>query len=513
MKKFSLLYVDDEPSNLRIFKDTFRRDYDVFLASSAKEGIEILHKNPIDLVLSDQRMPEMTGVEFLQYTLNSFPDLNRILITGYSDIGAIESAVNKAHIFQYIKKPWSRIDLQKVIDSALYVYKLERDNKQQFEELVEARAKAMESEKLKTEFFNNISHEIRTPLNGILGFSHIICSMVKDNEELVEYTDVIERNSDQLVKIIDDILELSSLGLDDVQVHHDYVPLNAFFEKLHSKFKNFKKNINLILHLEKDELFNFYTDMYKLESIISNLLTNAFKYTESGSVEFGYRLVENSLKIYVKDTGIGIAPENHEMVFLRFSQESKDITEKKGGLGLGLSIVKENVSLLGGEIELISEKNKGAEFIISIPDKIELPVNNDVKVDVKIKDGDKTILVVEDEETNFLFIEAVIHEFFKEDVNVVLVKNGLEAVELVSENQNIDLIFMDLKMPLMDGFEATRKIKSINANIPIVAQTAYTGEREYNYAKEVGCDEFLTKPLKPEMVKNIIEKYIQKSSV
>ena len=197
MKNYKILYVDDEDSNLRIFKDTFRRDYVVYTASSAKEGMKILDEVKIDLVLIDQRMPEMTGVDFLKYSLKKYPKPHRILITGYSDMDALKDAINQAHIFQYIQKPWDEKKLHKIIENALHIYQLEEENKKQKQELLIsktlleqknkeltiAKEKAEESDKLKTEFINNMSHEIRTPLNGILGFSGFL-----NNPELTEET-------------------------------------------------------------------------------------------------------------------------------------------------------------------------------------------------------------------------------------------------------------------------------------------------------------------------------------
>ena len=231
-RKFSILYVDDEESNLRIFKDTFRRNYIIFTAISGKEGIEILDNNTIDLVLSDQRMPEMTGVEFLRYTMDKYPEPNRILITGYSDISAIENAINHAHIFQYVQKPWNEKKLSSVIKSALSIYDLEQENKKQKTELIEAKRKAEESDRLKTEFIQNMSHEIRTPLNSILGFSGLIKESELPAKEQGRYIDIILNSGNQLVRVIDDILEISFLETKQVKVIDKKICLNDLFSEI-----------------------------------------------------------------------------------------------------------------------------------------------------------------------------------------------------------------------------------------------------------------------------------------
>jgi signal transduction histidine kinase len=373
-RKFSILYVDDEESNLRIFKDTFRRNYIIFTAISGKEGIEILDNNTIDLVLSDQRMPEMTGVEFLRYTMDKYPEPNRILITGYSDISAIENAINHAHIFQYVQKPWNEKKLSSVIKSALSIYDLEQENKKQKTELIEAKRKAEESDRLKTEFIQNMSHEIRTPLNSILGFSGLIKESELPAKEQGRYIDIILNSGNQLVRVIDDILEISFLETKQVKVIDKKICLNDLFSEISIVF-NSKANENEIpLYLKKelsDKESFLVTDVSKLRKILCNLIENALKFTKEGFVEFGYRIRTDckpvSLEMYVKDTGPGISPEKQEIIFSRFSQGARDLSNSYGGLGLGLSIAKENAILLGGGITLESEEGKGATFFVTIP--------------------------------------------------------------------------------------------------------------------------------------------------
>jgi signal transduction histidine kinase len=374
MDRYSLLYVDDEESNLRVFKDTFRRKFDVYVAMSAKEGIEILKTTKIDVVLSDQRMPEMTGVDFLKYSLETNPAANRILITGYSDIEAIESAINKAHIFQYIQKPWDANKLINIIESALQLQQLEEENKRHKKRLEEAKAKVEESDRLKTEFINNMSHEIRTPMNGIVGFSDLLGVSGVSEEERMQYVEVIRNSCTQLLSIIDSIIEISKIGTKQVVPENARFNLNDVLDELYSIFsvKEKKDTVSLLLKKE-NSLHNgiIYTDKSKLYIIMSNLIENAFKYTESGYVEMGCKLAGDKICLYVKDTGIGITEEDKQKIFKRFARGKIDLYSRVSGLGLGLSIAREYAELLDGKIELESSIGVGSIFSLELPYRTE----------------------------------------------------------------------------------------------------------------------------------------------
>lgn len=409
--KFNILYVDDEESNLRIFYKTFRREYNIFTATSAKEGLNIIHKEEIHVILSDQKMPEMTGLDFFKQTIKENPQINRILITGYADFNALKNAINEAKIFQYVQKPWGEAYLRDTIERALKVYQLEKQNNnlnkelsktnkelrstveqlkieinkqkeseieliRKNKELKAAKEAADESNQLKTEFFNNMSHEIRTPLNGILGFSGLLNKENLSNSKRAEYINIVHASGDQLTQIIDDILEISKLATKQVKTNEQELHLNDLLFKQFSTFEKKAKKQELSFYFKKelsDDNSKIVSDAVKLNKIISNLLENAFKFTESGFIEFGYKLItknENTyIQLYVKDTGIGIKQESQKIIFKRFSQEEKELSRKAGGLGLGLSITKEYTNLLNGEISLQSKKGEGSTFFITIPYK------------------------------------------------------------------------------------------------------------------------------------------------
>ncbi|MCF6365033.1 MAG: PAS domain S-box protein [Bacteroidales bacterium] len=386
--------------------------------------------------------------------------------------------------------------------------KLDTKNK----ELIKAKEKAEESDRLKTDFINNMSHEIRTPMNGIMGFSELLNTPNLTAEKLKNYISIIQNSGHQLMRIIDDILEISKLGTKQIKATEHKLCLNDLLYELFSIFDIKAKENKTPLYLIKglsDKKSTITTDESKLNKILSNLLENALKFTNTGYIEFGYNIINNKIEIYVKDTGIGIKPEKQKTIFERFSQEDEGISAIVGGLGLGLSIAKENAELLGGKITVKSEKGKGSVFLVTIPYK-PVTVTTDEIEQKKKKPKDlksNKILIVEDEEINFLYIETLIETF---DINckIIHAKTGKDAVEICKAKTDIDLILMDIKMPVMNGYEATKLIKEIHPDIPVVAQTAYSTPEHKNKAKAAGCDDYISKPIKQETLISIINKYL-----
>ncbi len=380
-------------------------------------------------------------------------------------------------------------------------------------ELIIAKQKAEESDRLKTEFINNMSHEIRTPLNGILGFSNLLNNKNLSKEKKEHFTNIILSSGNQLLRIIDDILEISRLKTKQVKLEEKQLILNDLLIELFSSFVTKAKEKKIQLYFKKrlsDQDSTILADEYKLNKIIFTLLENAIKFTNEGFIEFGYYLKTDceptKLEIYIKDTGIGIKKENQKSIFERFSQEDKGLSRSSGGLGLGLSIAKENVELLCGSISIESEKNKGSTFFVTIPYK---PVNQKINnvVNKNKKQNKNTILIVEDEPVNYLYIYTLLDNF---ELNLIILhaKNGIEAIEICRNKLEIDLILMDLKMPEMNGFDATKIIKKLRPNIPIVAQTAYSKNTDKQKALLAGCDDFITKPISESTLNKIIYKFL-----
>ncbi len=410
------------------------------------------------------------------------------------------------------------LELKKQNDEYLALYE---EYKATNEELYVAKAKAEESDNLKTEFIHNMSHEIRTPMNGILGFTKILNSKVTEEGQKY-YLGLIQTSGKQLVRIIDDILEISRLGTRQEVVRNEEVCLNELCVELFSVFniQAREKNISFFQRLElSNEKSHIITDKMKLNKILTSLLENSFKFTAEGYVEFGYDIQkeknESVLVLFVKDTGIGISQKNQLKVFKRFAQENEQIAQNYGGLGLGLSLASENAALLGGEITIESEKNMGATFYVRLPyrsvdtDKIN---NSLLHKQFDYKDKSFTMLIVEDEEVNYLYLKTLL-EISNLNVSVLWAKNGKEAVEMCTNMSEIDVVFMDIKMSVMNGYEATKIIKNIRPQLPVIAQTAYSTKEDESRAISAGCDDFIPKPIDEKILSSVLSLHLSTKKI
>ncbi|MFZ4741416.1 MAG: PAS domain-containing hybrid sensor histidine kinase/response regulator [Bacteroidales bacterium] len=381
------------------------------------------------------------------------------------------------------------------------------------QELFIAKEKAEESDRLKTQFLLNMSHEIKTPMNAINGFSEMLNEPDLSDEKRKSLTSIIINSSNQLQSIVENILTISALETKVERINIQAVNINSIIADLSVIFrtKAFNNNISLYSkHALTDKQSEIYTDRTKIIQILTNLITNALKFTHEGYIEFGYNLktdtVPAELEFYVKDTGIGIKPELHEKIFDRFTQVEIGLTRRYDGNGLGLSISKGFVELLGGKIDLQSELEKGSTFYFTIPYK---PVNDIEKTNLSKKQNNSitTVLVAEDEEINFLFIELLLKRM---DCKIIHAKDGQEAVDICKANSEIDVILMDIKMPIMDGHEAAKQIKIFRPDLIIIAQSAYTIEQYLEQYGDNPFDDYISKPIKKDELKQKIMKFIKK---
>jgi len=384
-------------------------------------------------------------------------------------------------------------------------------------ELVEARNEAIKSDHLKSAFLANMSHEIRTPMNGILGFADLLKNPSLTGDIQQEYIRIIEKSGARMLNIINDIVDISKIesGLMNINLHtsninHQIDYIYTFFKpEVEAKGMQFLVNKSL-----PDENAFIKTDREKIYAIFTNLVKNAIKYTDSGSIEFGYGSngSPETLTFYVKDTGIGIPPDRQEAIFERFMQA--DIADKSArqGAGLGLSITKAYLEMLGGKIWVESEEGKGSCFYFSIP-YIYVPQNPTIKNDeYSDKNSENNlinmkVLIAEDDETSDMFISLLLSKY---NCELLHARNGVEAVETCKSNPDIDLVMMDIKMPIMSGYDATKQIRKFNSKVIIIAQTAYalTGDKEK--AIEAGCNDYITKPLDQDLLKKLIKKYFNR---
>ena len=403
-------------------------------------------------------------------------------------------------------------------------------------ELIESKEKAETSDKLKSAFLANMSHEIRTPLNAIVGFSRIISE--SDNaEERREYYEIVDANNERLLQLINEILDLSKIESGIVEFTYGPVRLHTLCKEIHDAHV-FRCPQGVELRFDSpDEALSIHSDKNRIFQVFSNLIGNAFKFTTEGSVSYGYKQEGERVVFYVKDTGLGIEPEKLGRVFQRFAK----LNNFAQGTGLGLSICKTIIERLGGEIAVSSEVGTGTTFTFWLPleniiqdtetgtnshlpgeavgtqPSEVLPAKEDTprpKEETTEKEEDlrttavetekATILIAEDTDSNFDLLNAILGRKYR----LVRAKDGMEAVTMYDE-VNPDLILMDIKMPNLDGLEATRIIRQLSAEVPIIAQSAYAYEHDRNAAEEAGCNDFISKPIAQEKLKEKIKKWLK----
>ena len=373
---------------------------------------------------------------------------------------------------------------------------------------------AEESDRLKTAFISNMSHEIRTPMNAILGFSNMLKRNNLSNEKKQKYLNFIESAGKRLLRIISDIVDLSKMDTDHLRLPYEICNLNELLTKLQEQFnlnsKEEKQRIILKKGLRDDNSF-IITDQTRLEQILSNLIENAVKYAPNGNILVSYKKDGETLIFYVKDKGGGIEKKNQKSIFDRFKQIENKYSGTSTSAGLGLSIVKELTELMKGKVWVKSGEGNGATFYFTIPyqkanRRMSYVDNKTIKIKV---DREEVILVAEDEIINFLYLEALFERYpFK----ILHAKNGKEAVNMIEENKTISLVLMDIKMPIMNGIEATMEIRKKNKNLPIIALTAYVMQEDKEKMFYAEFNDYLAKPLDEITLINMVKKH-QKESI
>ncbi len=377
-------------------------------------------------------------------------------------------------------------------------------------EFIKAKEKADQSDKLKTAFINNISHEIRTPINGILGFGKMMAESKFSEEERRVFYEQIEKSSYRLINTVTDYLDMARLVSNTMRANKTEFVLESVFLAISEKTKKLCGTKNLIFELEipsqtKGLIMN--SDPEFLQKIFEKLLDNAIKFTKEGSIAFGYLLKTEHIEFFVKDTGIGIDDNMQESIFEIFRQADSSMTRSYEGSGLGLTIAKGLVKLLGGEIFMASEKGKGSVFTICIPlNNIGKSISiNTIDVSKPKSYKKPLVLIAEDDEINYEYLSVVIKST---GYNYLRAANGKEAVDICRQNPEISIILMDLKMPVMQGDEATKQIRVLRPELPIIATTAYAQIGDKQASLEAGCNDYIAKPFKKEELLALINKYV-----
>jgi CheY-like chemotaxis protein/nitrogen-specific signal transduction histidine kinase len=387
------------------------------------------------------------------------------------------------------------------------------ESKQTEEALVVAKERAEESDRLKSAFLSNMSHEIRTPMNGILGFAELLKQTDLAGEKQQEYIQIIEKSGNRMLSIINDIVDISKIESGMMRIWESNINLNEQIEYLYNFFRPEieDKEIKLIRYkgLSDNDAY-ITTDGEKLFAILINLLKNAVKYTDEGTIEFGYSKKEGYIEFFIKDTGIGISAERLDAIFERFVQADLSNQMARQGAGLGLSISKAYVTMLQGKIWVTSIEGKGSAFYFTIPYKPVIDNLNPAKKDNDMIEGVNEskklkILIAEDDDLSEKLIIKYLELITKE---IIIAKTGVEALQACRKNSDIDLILMDIRMPLMDGYQATRQIRRFNKDVVIIAQTAYGFTGDLELALKAGCNAYISKPIIEKELLSVIKENI-----
>ncbi|MBL7966959.1 MAG: response regulator [Prolixibacteraceae bacterium] len=528
LKNANILIVDDQEANLDVLEGFLdMQGYNsIKTTQDPREVIQLFGSFEPDLILLDLSMPYLTGFEVMEQ-IKSILSPNTYLpilvltadVTTESKQRALSGGAS-----DFLTKPFDLVEVGLRIRNLLFTSFLQQQlhsQNQMLEEKVKERTKELESknaelivakekaeasDRLKSSFINNISHEIRTPLNGILGFGQILTDPDLPENEKEEYLEMMSNSSARLINTISNFMDISLISSGNQTVFKKDLKVNQTIKEISNRFKEACDSKNLAYQIQIPDISvepTIYTDNEMFGKILSHLIDNAIKFTKHGQISVGYTFENNKLQFFVKDTGIGIEKNNLDLVFNNFWQENSTTTRGYEGSGLGLPISKGFIDLLGGEIWFISEKEIGSTFFFS------LPITNGYTESKKARNanqefGRQTILIAEDDDINFFYINTVLKHSL---IEIIRAENGREAVEHCKTNPEIEIVLMDLKMPDMDGFEATRQIKTERPDLPVIAITAYSGTEDKEKAIESGCDDFITKPLKREYLIKKMESY------
>ena len=473
-----------------------------FKVANASPELASILNNGLEVILANgeyQRIYDKWITEYNKDPNDWHNYLKYILITGILIAGLILLLLIANWILQAKVRSKTK-DLQQQLEL----------NSQIMTELEKQKIKAEESDKMKSAFLANMSHEIRTPMNGILGFADLLKSADYSSEKQATFIGIIQQSGNRMLGTINNIIDVSKLesGLEKTQITE--VNIKSIMTELMNFFspEAFRKGLKLTLKEGISTLpQSFYTDEYKLNSILTNLIKNALKFTKEGSVEIKYSIEDTMAEFWITDTGIGIPQSKLASVFDQFVQADFSHSNGFEGSGLGLSISQGYVKLLNGEIRLESEQNKGSTFYVRIPNNLSKIISSIENEQSSVSNQPiltkYKIIIAEDDETSFYFLKEVLKDIADD---IIHAKDGIEAVEMAKKHSDTDIILMDIKMPKLNGFEATKQIRSFNTKVFIIAQTAYAQDSYKAKVSEAGCDAYISKPIDKQKLLDIISK-------
>ncbi|MDP3437818.1 MAG: PAS domain S-box protein [Bacteroidales bacterium] len=502
---FNVNITNSKKSGEQLFKlsRAVEQSSNAIIITDVKGVIE--YANPAATELTGYPNEELTGsntrvLKSGEHTLDYYSHLWSTISSGKKWVGEFHNRRKDGELY------WQATTISPIINESgevvnyLAIKKDVTQEKRMAAELTEAKEKAEESDRLKSAFLANMSHEIRTPMNGILGFSNLLKEQGLTGDQQQEYIQIIEKSGARMLNIINDITEIAKIESGLMNVTISQTSINEQVDYIYNLLSPDAEAKRVLLLCKKplfvkDSIIN--TDREKLYAILSNLVKNAIKFTSKGSIEFGYTKGEEFLEFFVKDTGIGVPLTRQKAIFERFVQADILNIKASQGAGLGLSISKAYVEMLGGKIWVESVEGEGSTFFFTLPlckDKKSKGHSKNLKIDNNMEEsiGKLKILIAEDDETSELLLEVGVRKICKE---MLKTRSGIDAVNICRANPDIDLVFMDIQMPGMNGYEATRQIRTFNKDIVIIAQTAYglSGDREKSI--EAGCNDYISKPI------------------
>lgn len=531
LKNANILIVDDQESNICVLEAFLEIQgfTNIKTTTDPRQVVQLFASFSPDLILLDLMMPHLSGFEVMMQ-LKSLISANThlpILVLTADFTSETRQRALSSGATDFLTKPFDLDEVGLRIQNLLYTYYLQQQLQKQNQILEEkvkertselekknmelnlAKEKAEASDKLKSSFINNISHEIRTPLNVILGFSQMLTEPNLLHEEREEYMTLLNRSSFRLINTVTNFMDISLLKSGNQKVFKSEFEPKFLIQEVAEKFRDVcdAKKIKISINVPDDQKeYKINTDKELLRKTLHQLVDNAVKFTRSGTITVGFEKEISDLHFYVEDTGMGISDQNRDQIFGIFVQENNSNTRGHEGSGLGLSIAKGILELLGSEIKLTSEKEKGSKFYFTFPvvqSKAKGWVKNTIRINVN-NNGKQTILIAEDNDNNFFYLDLILKNEFTE---IIHAWNGIEAVNLCRNHPEVSLILMDLKMPEMNGFEATEQIRQFRDDVPIIAITAYSGNEDKQMAHEAGCDDFITKPINKQFLLEKLTEY------
>jgi PAS domain S-box-containing protein len=505
---------EDRIKYLKEFNELVLNTMSKGLLVEDKEG-KIIFSNPALRELTGYSDEELIGIRWYKLLHNEVNEekRNKIVNREFQCKETLEVQINHKSgekIPVYIS--YNNIEKDKQFDGSIVSFTDIRELKEKEKELKRAKEKAEESDRLKSEFLANMSHEIRTPMNGIMGFTRLLKQEGPSDDAWEHYIDIIYQSSNQLLRVINDIVDYSKIQAGQYELEENEIHLNVLMEELKELFEEEKKSMNkdkidIILSIpEQQEDKVIISDHGKIKQIFTNLIDNALKFTLKGEIEIGFYINNDYVNFFVSDTGIGISEEDQKIIFDRFRQVDSSTSRNYGGTGLGLTICKTLVELMDGEITLNSEEEKGTTFYFKVPfiEKQPSYYHKETQTKDSFHWPNKTILIVEDDYTSYLYFENLLEST---SVNIMHAESAGKAWEIFY-NEKIDLILMDIRLEGENGLDLTQRIRKIDQTTPIIAQTAYALSDDRKKCIDAGCDDYITKPIESETLFEKIDQFL-----